>query len=331
VFQADSVTITVLVENWVDMLLPDQASPAGSEDHCVSRYGLIEHFDSQRIPPQAENGISLLVEATQGRHTVRVLFDVGLTGSVLAHNMNVLGVNPGSVDHVAISHGHPDHFGGIHRFLKLADRRVPVATHRDAELPRYAVMGDGRVSPVYNSAFTFGQVEASGGAPVLSRDPLELGWGVHTTGEIARRTPFEATSPPYQSGQPGLYQVSATGEVRRDDVMDELGLVIDVKGEGLVVLTGCAHAGVVNTLLRAREVCGEKPIRAVMGGFHLGFPTTPTENVTLTSEAFRDLDVATVVPMHCSGLRAHAHMSQALREHYVQPSVGTVFRFGDRR
>ncbi len=330
-FQADSVSITVLVENWVDMLLPDQASPVGSDDHCVSRYGLIEHFDSRRIPPRAENGISLLVEATSGRHSVRVLFDVGLTGSVLAHNLRVLGVDPAGVDHVAISHGHPDHFGGIHRFLELAGRRIPVATHRDAELPRYAVMGDGRVSPVYNAAFTFAQVEASGGAPVLSCDPLELGWGIHTTGEIARRTPFEAAGGPYQSGQPGLYQVSAAGEVRRDDVLDELGLVIDVKGEGLVVLTGCAHAGVVNTLLRAREVCGDKPIRAVMGGFHLGFPTTPAENVALTADAFRELDVATVVPMHCSGLRTHAHMSQVLSDHYVQPAVGTVFRFGTPR
>ncbi|WP_329387947.1 MBL fold metallo-hydrolase [Streptomyces sp. NBC_01716] len=119
-FEADSVTITVLVENQVDMLLPDQASPAGgtaggsggADDHCVSRYGLIEHFDPKRVPPQAENGISFLVEAVRGRHSVRVLFDVGLTGTVLEHNTRVLGVDPASIDHVVISHGHPDHFGG---------------------------------------------------------------------------------------------------------------------------------------------------------------------------------------------------------------------------
>jgi 7,8-dihydropterin-6-yl-methyl-4-(beta-D-ribofuranosyl)aminobenzene 5'-phosphate synthase len=324
-FEADSLTITVLVENQIDMLLPDQESPLGSEDHCISRYGLIEHFDNKLVPPQAENGISFLVEATRGQHTVKVLFDVGLTGSVLAHNMRTLGVDPASIDHVAISHGHPDHFGGIHKFLKLAARRVPVATHRDAELPRYVMMADGRMAPVYNTAFTFEQVERSGGAPVLASDSLDLGWGVHTTGEIPRNVPFESSAPPFEPGRPGMYQVAADGSVRRDEVMDENGLVIDVKDVGLVVLTGCAHAGVINTIHQARAVCGEKPIRAVMGGFHLGFPTTPRESVGLTVDALKDLDVQTIMPMHCSGLHTHAHLADD--PHYVQPAVGTVLHF----
>lgn len=326
-FAADSVTITVLVENQVDMLLPDQESPAGSLDHCVTRSGLIEHFDPKLDKPQAENGISLLVEARRGRHTLRVLFDVGLTGTVLAHNLAVLGIDPASIDHVVVSHGHPDHFGGIHRFLELAGRRMPVATHTDAELPRYAMLGDGRVSSVYNAAFAFAEVERSGGIPVLTRDPLDLGWGVHTTGEIPREVEFE-TMPPFQPGAPGLYQLSTEGEWRRDDVMDEMGLVVDVADEGLVVLTGCAHAGVINTINRARQVCGDRPIRAVMGGFHLGFPTTPTQNVGLTADALRQLGVATVMPMHCSGLRTHAHLSTTMPDHYVQPSTGTVLHFG---
>ncbi|WP_022887310.1 MBL fold metallo-hydrolase [Glaciibacter superstes] len=324
-FQADSVTITVLVENQVDMLLPDQDSPVDSGDHCVSRWGLIEHFDNKHIPPQAENGISFLVEARRDRHVTKVLFDVGLTGSVLAHNMNVFGVDPSSIDHVAISHGHPDHFGGIHKFLELAGRRIPVATHHDAELPRYALMGDGRMSSVYNSAFGFDAIEESGGRPVLSRDPLDLGWGVRTTGEIERKTAFEVP-PPFVSGNPGLYQVSREGDVRRDDVMDEMGLVIDVKDVGLIILTGCAHAGVVNTILQAKKIYGDKPIRAVMGGFHLGFPTTPQQNVELTVDALRDLDVETIMPMHCSGMRTHAHLHGDKR--YLQPAVGTVLHFG---
>jgi len=310
------------------MLLADQESPAGSGDHCVSRYGLIDHFNPKKTPPQAENGISFLVEAVRGRHSLRVLFDVGLTGTVLAHNMRVLGVDPSSIDHVVVSHGHPDHFGGIHRFLEMADHHVPVATHIDAELPRYAILGDGRASSVYNAAFTFGQVERSGGIPVLTKQALDLGWGVHTTGEIPRNVAFEsAAAPAFQPGEPGLYQVSADGEVRRDEVMDEMGLVIDVKNVGLIVLTGCAHAGVINTITQAREVCGPKPIRAVMGGFHLGFPTTPSKNVDLTTEALRDLGVKTVMPMHCSGLRAHAHLSASLPAQYVQPSSGTVLHF----
>jgi 7,8-dihydropterin-6-yl-methyl-4-(beta-D-ribofuranosyl)aminobenzene 5'-phosphate synthase len=325
-FQADGVRVTVLVENQVDMLLPDQASPLGTDDHCVTRWGLVEHFDNKFLPPQAENGISFLVEAWKGRHTVKVLFDVGLTGTVLRHNMNVFGVDPNTIDHVAISHGHPDHFGGIHGFLSMTDRLIPVATHHDAELPRYALMGDGRSSSVYNSAFTFEQIERSGGVPILAKDSLDLGWGIHTTGEIPRKVPFEAAAPPFVPGNPGLYQVARDGSVRRDEVMDENGLVIDVKDVGLIVLTGCAHAGVVNTINQSRAVVGDKPVRAVMGGFHLGFPTTPRENVGLTVDALKDLDVQTIMPMHCSGVRTHAHLAHD--DHYVQPAVGTVLQFG---
>jgi 7,8-dihydropterin-6-yl-methyl-4-(beta-D-ribofuranosyl)aminobenzene 5'-phosphate synthase len=247
---------------------------------------------------------------------------------VLRHNLGVFGIDPNTLDHVVISHGHPDHFGGIHGLLDLVDHPLPVATHADAFLPRYAVMGVGRSSDQYNASVMPDHLERSGATPVLTRAPLDLGLGVFTTGQIPRETTFEAPTLDVVTGAPGLYQVDREGAWRRDDVLDEMGLIIDVKGVGLVVLTGCAHAGVVNTLRQARAVCGDKPIRAVMGGFHLGFPTTPHENVDLTTQALAELEVATVMPMHCSGLRAHTALSRDMSAQYVQPSVGTVLRFG---
>ena len=323
--QADSVEITILVENWVDMLLPDLE--LGDGGHCV-RSGLIDHFDQRRTPPQAENGISLLVTARRGHHASTALFDVGLTGSVLVHNLRALGVDASRIEHVVISHGHPDHYGGLYAFLDEFDRTIAVATHTDAFLPRYAVMGDGRTSAYYNQTFTISDIERRGGRPVLSSGALDLGCGMFTTGFIPRRVPFEGPVAPPEPHAPGLYQVHADGSYGLDEVLDEQGLVIDVKDRGLVVLTGCAHAGVLNTIDQAREVCGPRPVHAVLGGFHLGFPTTPRENVRLTVDGMRERDVAHVIPMHCSGLPTHAAFRDELSDRYLQPSVGTVLRFG---
>ncbi|QNN54580.1 MBL fold metallo-hydrolase [Nocardioides mesophilus] len=326
-FTADSVEVLVLVENQVDMLLADQ-HPSEGDLHCVTRAGLVQHFDPKEVPPVAENGLSLLVTARRGRYATRVLFDVGLTGTALAHNLAALGEDPSTIDHVVISHGHPDHYGGIHRFLDLVGHPVPVATHPDAFLPRYAVMGDGRTSSFYNAAFNAPQIEDGGGRLVLNRDAIDLGWGITTTGEIPREVAFEGPRPPAAPGAPGLYQVARDGHYGLDEVWDEQGLVIDVAGEGLVVLTGCAHAGVVNTVRQAMRLRPDRPVRAVMGGFHLGFPTTPGENVAHTVRALGDLGVGTIMPMHCSGLRAHTAFSTELANSYVQPAVGTVLRFG---
>ncbi|MET0454110.1 MAG: MBL fold metallo-hydrolase [Mycobacterium sp.] len=319
-FQADSVELTILVENWVDMLLPDHG------DHCV-RNGLIEHFDPKRLPPQAENGISILVRAHHGRHTTTVLFDVGLTGSVLLHNITALGVDASAIDAVVISHGHPDHFGGISPLLEAIDRPIAVATHEDAFKPRFAVMGDGRVSQFYNQTFTIDEIERRKGRTVLNAGSLSLGCGIYTTGYIPRDVRFEGPKAPSEDHAPGLYQVAADGSYGLDEVNDEQGLIIDVKNKGLVVLTGCAHAGVLNTIDQARRICGTRPVLAVLGGFHLGFPTTPSDNVALTLTGMLERDVRTIVPMHCSGLPTHAKFSIEAPDRYLQPSVGTTLRF----
>lgn len=319
--EADRVVILVLVENWIDMLLPE--SPADG----VRRCGLVEHFDQRGTPPVAENGISLHVEVEHGGRQFCYLFDFGLTGFALRHNIAALGVDPTSWLHLVLSHGHPDHYGGIYEALKLAGQHRGIATHPDAFLPRYAVMADGRVASVYNNTLRPEDIEKAGGSLVLSRDPVELGPGVLTTGEIPRVTSFEGPPRELRPQTPGLYQVK-DGHWVVDEVLDEQALIINVRNRGLVVLTGCSHSGVVNTVQRAMQLTGVTQLALVAGGFHLGFPTTPRENVDLTMKAFAEMRPGMIMPSHCSGLAALIAARDAFGPAYVQYAVGTRLAIG---
>jgi 7,8-dihydropterin-6-yl-methyl-4-(beta-D-ribofuranosyl)aminobenzene 5'-phosphate synthase len=122
---ADAVTITTITENYVDMLLAHELG--------VERAGLAHHFDSKRTCPIGENGLALHVEVEYGGgRRCRVLFDTGMSYAVLAHNAAALGIDLDQVDHVVISHGHPDHYGGLLGMLKQRSAPVPVAIHEEA-------------------------------------------------------------------------------------------------------------------------------------------------------------------------------------------------------
>jgi 7,8-dihydropterin-6-yl-methyl-4-(beta-D-ribofuranosyl)aminobenzene 5'-phosphate synthase len=320
-FEADRVIVTTLVENWIDMLLPE------SPDHGICRCGLIEHFDQAMTPPVAENGISFQVEVYSGERRFTYLFDFGLTGHALTHNVLALGINPKEWRHLILSHGHPDHYGGVYDALRLAEHGIGVATHPDAFLPRYALMGDGRVASTYNNSLTEQAIEATGGTVVLTREPLDLGPGVVTSGEIPRNTAFEGPPAELPSHAPGLYQVK-DGKWVVDQVWDEQALVINVRRRGIVVLTGCGHAGVINTVKRAIEVTGTEQVAMVTGGFHLGFPTTPAENVGLTMTALAKFSPSIVMPSHCSGLAALVAAREIFQTGFFQYAVGTRVSIG---
>ncbi|MBI3949604.1 MAG: MBL fold metallo-hydrolase [Acidobacteria bacterium] len=310
--KADAVTITTLVENYIDILLADH------DDVC--RCGLIHHFDTKRTPVQAEFGISFLVEVLKGRETYRVLFDAGMTPAVIQHNLRALGIDAAQIDHIVISHGHPDHYGGLEGALTAIGHRVPVATHPEAFEPRYAVMPDGRVAPFYNYSFDRARLEPLGARFVLSRTAADIGPGIIISGEIQRETDFEGPRPP--AGFAGLYQV-IDSKYGYDRVMDEIALIINVRDQGLIVLTGCGHAGVINSIRHAQRLTGEERIGAVMGGFHLGFPGTPPEFLTKTVAALKEIEPQLVCPMHCSGLQTLATVMTEMPDAFFQYAVGT--------
>jgi 7,8-dihydropterin-6-yl-methyl-4-(beta-D-ribofuranosyl)aminobenzene 5'-phosphate synthase len=313
----EKVTITTLVDNYVDMLLPDP-------EHA-RRLGLIHHFDPRMIPPQAENGISFLVTTERRGRTRSVLFDTSLTSSVLLHNFRATDTSPADISAIVLSHGHPDHHGGLIGLLDALEHPMPVILDPAAFLPRYLRLPTGEVAPHYNYALREASIEAAGGVLSLSRGAVEVIDGVFSTGRIDREVSFEQPAD-QQALDAGLFHL-VDGHISPDSVPDDQALVINVEGLGLVVLTGCSHAGVVNSIRAARAITGETRVHAVMGGFHLGFPGIPQAKTDATIDALREFELRVIAPMHCSGMRATMQIADAMPDQFLLNCSGTTVQF----
>jgi len=305
--------VTTLVENYVDMLLADEPN--------VTRAGLAHHFDPKKENPIGENGICFHVSLEWDRYTYDLLFDTAMSAKVLLHNAEALGVRLNQLDHVVISHGHPDHYGGLVGMLASREAPVPVSLGEAAFKPRYLRLASGQLAPYYNQSFTPEAIEAAGGRVVSHDGPLEVGPATIATGAIPRQVDFEMPSTSITSPN-ALIQV-VDGHMGPDSVPDDQAMVVNVGEDGILVLVGCSHAGIVNTVRHAIDVSGRDRILGIFGGFHLGFPGTPESKTERTIEALQDMNVGMLCPMHCTGMQAMMQLRSAFPDRFLLNCTGT--------
>jgi len=293
------VTITIVVDNYSYSLM--ESSPG------VERYGVLEE------PLLAEHG--LVVHIRLGEAGREILLDAGKTKVSLVHNLPRLGIDPGAVDQVVISHGHPDHTGALLEFLELVGRPIPIVVHPDAFLERWFERPDGtRQGPWQQDRQAW---EAAGAEIVTLDGPYELAPGCLATGPVPRRTAFEKvmSSALCRRGE----------ELTNDPIHDDQSIVINVRDKGLVVVAGCAHSGIVNTVLYAQEISGVERVWAVLGGFHLG--GAEPEALESTIEMLRSLGPQLIMPCHCTGFEATCRFARELPGKFVACAVGTTLKF----
>ena len=252
----------------------------------------------------AEHGWAALVEAGGKRG----LFDTGESGLVV-RNARALGVDLGSLDWIALSHGHYDHTGGLRAVLAQAGD-VTVHAHPEA-------LGEKLVRDLAGqwreAGMSVGRDEARF---ECSPEPVALAEGVTLTGEVPRVTDYETV--------PDRFVTERDGRRVHDEFPDDQALILATEG-GLVVVLGCAHAGVVNTVLHAREITGEERVRGVLGGMHL--VSAPPERIEKTIAAFREWEPELVGPAHCTGEEAVGAFRDAFGERCVACPGGTVLEF----
>jgi 7,8-dihydropterin-6-yl-methyl-4-(beta-D-ribofuranosyl)aminobenzene 5'-phosphate synthase len=255
------------------------------------------------LPPfRAEHGLSVWLEV-DGRS---FLWDVGQS-DLAVYNANILGIDLRAVEGIGLSHGHLDHAGGLQPML-YASGPKKIYTHPVAWAPRYLVAGNIKMFagiPLRQEA-----CETICTSIEMSRDPVEVLPNVWLTGEIPRVTDFEGP-------EPALF-IEKDGELVPDPFEDDQALVIK-KPDGCVVLTGCAHSGLVNILKHAAETYG--PVKVVVGGTHLGMGA-PISKVEATMDYLEEILPDRMIINHCTGSVVISRMLDRFGERFIPGQAG---------
>ncbi|MGD8605262.1 MAG: MBL fold metallo-hydrolase [Anaerolineales bacterium] len=318
----DQASLTVLVDNKADLIVQ-------SSDN-------IQYFTDE--PLLAEHGFSVLIKLGSAEKTI--LWDAGVTKISLMENMHRMEIDPSGIEAIALSHGHSDHYAAMTALLVEMDRlpdhkewesgvtadeieawvdecRIPLVLHPAALRERWGVNDDGFLVGPFSPPPA--QIwKAFGASIVASEEPYRLYEGCWTTGYVPR-TSFE------QTGRPKRLRYRKGSEFRPDDLEDDQAILIHVQGKGLIVLSGCAHSGIVNTIEHARQLSGIETIYAVLGGFHLA--RANEDEIDQTIEYFKGINPSLIVPCHCTGLNAICRFAHEFPDQFIEGVVGTTYLF----
>lgn len=263
---------------------------------------VIDNSSSLRMPGMfSQHGFSIFIKAyLSNDETFNLLMDAGTSFEATIRNLDILGIKLDELDAIVLSHGHYDHTGGLLGVIKNIKKRIPIIAHPAAFLPKFGLKNKLRYIGL---PFKLSELEDNGGIIITSKNSLKLAEGLFVSGEIERKTSFEDVK--------NFYTVK-NNEFVKDEILDDQALFANVEGKGLVVITGCAHAGIINTIYYAKKITNVNKIALVLGGFHL--IGASKERVKETINEFKKIRPKIVSPCHCTGSDAIALIKQELKE-----------------
>jgi len=306
--EVDRLVVTVITDNYYDALRPDTKVSTPFR----SKPGSIIH---------AEHGLSYHVETQVNGSSSSLFFDYGMDPMGMSHNIKILGIDVDKISAMALSHGHFDHWGGLMGFLKKYGNHIPQGTpfyvgdevfaHRFALRPSDKALTD-------IGALKRNKIEKSGVIEIIEvREPCGIIPGAYLTGPVPRVTEYE-------TGNPNLL-VKRGDRLEQDFFEDELAMVFMVKDRGLVILSGCAHIGIINIIKHARTITGISKIHAIIGGFHL----VNAQN-SLIDRYIKDIKGFApeyIVPTHCTGFEAVMRFAREMPDQFILNTAGTSYMF----
>lgn len=305
----DQVNIITLLDNYTDLTVLDN-------NDVITRGGYPQ-CGGLKQPLRAEHGFSLLIHTYRGSEVGSMVFDGGFSPAGAVENVNKLGLNLKDVESFVLSHGHADHWGGLKGLLKATGQnRMPLVVHPDAfRRLRHSL---NKTLVYHMPPLTRRRLANAGFDLQETRAPsLILRGNVLFLGEVPRIHDFE------KNESDSYYREN--GVTKRDNFSDDSAVTMLLKGKGLIIITGCAHAGIINTIDQAIRLTGEKRIFAVMGGFHLAGKTKA--QILPILDAFQQFNPRYIVPCHCTGREAIQRVEETMPDKFLLNMTGTKLTF----
>ena len=305
----DRVEVITLMDNYADVLL--------QSTELVTR---ATHINGDIISGDtlvAEHGLCLMISVYLDGEKQSVLFDAGYSKIGVLHNMALMDIDPAGIDTIVISHRHMDHTAGLYALLDRISSPVSMVVHPEAFLPdRYMEQKDGTIVQ-FPQILSRDMLKDYDVSILESEGPVLIaGDRIAVTGKVERTTSFE-------KGMPNAL-VEKNGKMEKDPVSDDQALILHIKDKGLVVISGCSHSGIINTVAYAIKLTGIEKVYAVMGGFHLTGPLyEPIVEDTIS--ALKAMSPEVIVPMHCTGWSSIKKFEEAFPSAFILNSVGSTY------
>jgi len=299
----ERIEVTVLVDNYIDIFIPSTEMAA----YPVPGKGSMLW---------AEQGLSLWIEIWNQGEKTSLLYDFGRSEQVLLHNIDLLGLDFSGLDFLVLSHGHVDHYGCLLPVLQKTGQGCRLFFHPKAVgRKRFVLKKDGTYAGPWDIDKRV--VEQFGSRIEMNAAPSTIMPGVHLSGQIERINDFEL-------GMPNA-MVEIEGKRVHDEIEDDQAIFIELGNEKLVVLTGCCHAGAVNTLEKARKQFPDKKVHALLGGLHLN--SAGDTQMEKTMKYLSQTAVENIAAFHCTGYHAQRILMENFRDQWIPTTVGAKITF----